>query len=331
MQDKRFEGCAVQPCASVDIHPVTSPATRTLPQVRLTGKCDRYVLSNGVEIPCLGFGTYMIPNDDEGAAAVRAALDLGFRHIDGAANYNNEDMVGRVLAESGVPRNEVFLTSKLKNTEQGYEKTLAAFDRTLADLGTDYLDLYLIHWPKVAGTEDRWEEIIADTWRAFEELYETGRVRAIGVSNFLVHHLETLERHARIMPHVDQIELNPTYQQRETVAWCEERGIQLEAWAPLGRGRLMRDEHMLALAERLGKDAGQVCVRWALQKGFITMPKSTKLARIKSNSEVFDFELSPEDMALLDSYNTDDNYTFHPDRLAEWAERVAAAHRESGV
>ena len=219
---------------SKSIYPVTTPESRALPQVELAGKCDRYVLRNGVEVPCLGFGTYMIPNDEEGAAAVRTALELGFRHIDGAANYNNEDMVGRVLAESGIPRNEVFITSKLKNTEQGYEKTLAAFDRTLADLGTDYLDLYLIHWPKVAGTEDRWEEIIAETWRAFEELYEAGRVRAIGVSNFLVHHLETLERHARIMPMVDQIELNPTYQQRETVAWCEERGIQLEAWAPLG-------------------------------------------------------------------------------------------------
>ena len=274
MQDKRFEGCAVQPCASVDIHPVTSPATRTLPQVRLTGKCDRYVLSNGVEIPCLGFGTYMIPNDDEGAAAVRAALDLGFRHIDGAANYNNEDMVGRVLAESGVPRNEVFLTSKLKNTEQGYEKTLAAFDRTLADPGYG-LPRPLPH--SLAEGRGDGRPLGRDYRRylaAFEELYEAGRVRAIGVSNFLVHHLETLERHARIMPHVDQIELNPTYQQRETVAWCEQRGIQLEAWAPLGRGRLMRDEHMLALAERLGKDAGQVCVRWALQKGFITMPKS---------------------------------------------------------
>ncbi len=316
---------------SKTVHPVISPAGRTLPPVALAGKCDRYVLANGVEIPCLGFGTYMIPNNEAGAAAVRAALDLGFRHIDGAANYNNEDMVGRVLAESGVPRNEVFLTSKLKNTEQGYEKTMAAFEKTLNDLGTDYLDLYLIHWPKVAGTEDRWEEIIADTWRAFEELYRAGRVRAIGVSNFLVHHLETIMKHAAIAPMVDQIELNPSYQQRETVRWCEEHGVQLEAWAPLGRGRLMRDEHVLAMAERLGKDAGQICVRWALQKGFVTMPKSTKMARIKLNSEVFDFELSAEDMAALDSYDADDSYTFHPDRLAEWAERIAQAYRESGV
>lgn len=290
-----------------------------------------FTLNNGITIPSIGYGTWQVENGPAAVQTVAEALRIGYRHIDTATCYGNEKSVGEAIARSGLDRRDLFVTSKVWNTDRGYDSTLKAFERSLSDLGLDYLDLYLIHWPKVAGTEDRWEEIIADTWRAFEELYKAGRVRAIGVSNFLVHHLEVLERHARIMPHVDQIELNPTYQQRETVSWCEEQGIQLEAWAPLGRGRLMRDEHMLALAERLGKDAGQVCVRWALQKGFITMPKSTKLARIKSNSEVFDFELSSEDMALLDSYNTDDNYTFHPDRLAEWAERVAAAHRESGV
>lgn len=314
-----------------NLYPVRSPKSRSLASVELTGKCDRYVLSNGVELPCLGFGTYMIPNNEEGAQAVADALRLGFRHIDTAAQYGNEDMVGRVIAESGIPRNEIFITSKLKNAEQGYESTLAAFEQTCADLGTDYVDLYLIHWPKVGGKEEIWESQIADTWRAFEELYRAGRIRAIGVSNFLVHHMEVLLAHATITPMVNQIELNPTYQQREIVAWCEERGVQLEAWAPLGRGRMFSNEQVRAMAERLGKDVGQVCVRYALQKGFVTMPKSTKMSRIKSNSEVFDFELSAEDMAYLDSLNTEDNYTFHPDRLEEWAERVAQAHRESGV
>ena len=304
---------------------------RLLPAVQLTGKCDRFVLRNGVELPCLGFGTYMIPNTEEGERAVRDAVSLGFRHIDTAAQYGNEDMVGRAVRDSGVPRSEFFITSKLKNAEQGYGSALRAFEKTCEDLGTDYLDLYLIHWPKVGGKEDAWESQISDTWRAFEELYQAGRIRAIGVSNFLVHHMETLLEHASVVPFVNQIELNPTYQQREIVSWCERHGVQLEAWAPLGRGRMFTNEDVCAMAKRLGKDVGQICVRWALQKGFVTMPKSTKASRIKSNSEVFDFELSAEDMTYLDSLNTDDNYTFHPDRLEEWAERVAQAHRESGV
>lgn len=299
--------------------------------VQLAGKCDRYVLSNGVQIPCLGFGTYMIPNDEVGQKAVADALELGFRHIDTAAQYFNEDMVGRALAASGLPRGEVFLTSKLRNADQGYESTLAAFQKTCSDLGTDYLDLYLIHWPKVGGHEGEWEQRVWDTWRAFEELYAAGKIRAIGVSNFLVHHMEVLLQKATVVPHVNQIELNPTYQQREIVAWCRERGIQLEAWAPLGRGKVLANPDIQAMAERLGKDVGQICVRWALQNGFVTMPKSTKAARIRSNSEVFDFELSDADMEQLNALNTDDNYTFHPDRLEEWAARVAQAHAESGV
>lgn len=307
------------------------PAGRLLPRVRLAGKCDRYVLANGVELPCLGFGTYMIAPDEAGERAVRSALDLGFRHIDTAAQYGNEKMVGRAIAASGVARGELFVTSKLRNDEQGYEGALSAFERSCADLGCDYLDLYLIHWPKVGGHEGEWRERVRDSWRAFEELYAAGRVRAIGVSNFLVPHLEALLEGASVAPQVDQIELNPTYQQRETVAWCRSRGVQLEAWAPLGRGRLFRSPEVVAMAERLGKDVGQVCVRWALQSGFATMPKSTRAGRIRSNSEVFDFELDAADMAVLDALDTTDGYTFHPDRLEEWAARVAQAHAESGV
>lgn len=314
----------------VDVGP-WGDAELAQPRVRLAGKCDRYVLSNGVELPCLGFGTYMIPNDETGERAVRTALDAGFRHIDTAAQYGNEDLVGRVIAESGVPRGELFVTSKLRNVDQGHDEALDAFERTCADLGTDYLDLYLIHWPKVGGHEDEWRERVWDSWRAFEELYAAGRVRAIGVSNFLVHHLEVLLERASVVPHVNQIELNPTYQQRETVAWCRAHGVQLEAWAPLGRGRIVRDERIRALAAAHGKDVAQVCVRWALQHGFVTMPKSTHEERIRSNAEVFDFELSDEEMGLLDAMNTTDNYTFHPDRLEEWAVRVAQAHAESGV
>lgn len=313
--------------------PVVTPASGAACAggVRLAGKCDRYVLSNGVELPCLGFGTYMIANDEAGQKAVSDALALGFRHIDTAAQYGNEDMVGRALADSGLPRGEVFITSKLRNVDQGYAEALEAFERSCEQLGTDYLDLYLIHWPKVGGHEHEWKERVWDSWRAFEELYAAGRVRAIGVSNFLVPHMEVLLERAHVTPHVNQIELNPTYQQREIVDWCRARGIQLEAWAPLGRGKLVANPNIQAMAERLGKDVGQVCVRWALQKGFVTTPKSTRAERIRSNSEVFDFELSADDVAVLDALNTTDNYTFHPDRLEEWAQRVAQAHAESGV
>lgn len=311
--------------------PVMSPVTRSLPHVALAGKCDRYVLSNGVEIPCLGFGTYMVPNDGVGAAAMAGALEMGFRHIDTATSYKNEDLLGRVIKDSGIPRGEIFITSKLNNPDQGYESTLSAFERSVSWLGTDYLDLYLIHWPKVASTVDCWKEQVRDTWKAFEELYRAGRIRAIGVSNFLVHHMEALLENAEIVPMVNQLELNPTYQQREIVSWCEAHGVQLEAWGPFGRGRIFSNGDVAALAARLGKDVGQVCVRYALQKGFVTMPKSTKLERIRSNCEVFDFELSPADMALLDSLQDDESYFVHPDRLGEWSERVARAHRESGV
>lgn len=304
---------------------------RALLGASLANKCDRYVLRNGVEIPCLGFGTYMIPKDEVGFRAVESAIRMGFRHIDGAAQYANEDMVGRAIAQSGIPRNEFFLTSKLRNADQGYESTLEAFERTCDDLGTDYLDLYLIHWPKVGGKEDIWEEQIADTWRAFEKLYRERRVRAIGVSNFLVHHMEVLLKDADVYPMVNQIELNPTYQQREIVSWCEANRVQLEAWAPLGRGKLIHNPRVQKMASSLGKDVGQVCVRWALQKGYVTMPKSTKPERIASNCDVFDFELNEAQMEELDALNTQDNYTFHPDRLEEWAIRVAQAHAESGV
>lgn len=311
--------------------PVHTPASRRLPAVQLAGICDRYLLSNGVEMPCLGYGTYMVPLDERGAQAIRFALDMGFRHIDTATSYKNEHVVGEVIRDSGIPRSEIFITSKLNNPDQGADATRAAFARTLSWLRTDYLDLYLIHWPRVAGWEDVWEDRIAETWQVLEELHRSGRIRAIGVSNFLVHHLEALVSRADIAPMVDQIEHNPGYQQRDTVEWCERNGVQLEAWGPLGRGRLMGHPVIRGIAERHGKDPGQVCVRYALQKGFATMPKSNRVERIRSNAGVFDFALSAEEVAALDALDTKDGYTFHPDRLDEWAERVARAHAESGV
>ncbi|QWT17415.1 aldo/keto reductase [Collinsella sp. zg1085] len=310
------------------IHTIISPSTRLLPAVQLAQACDRYILANGVQIPCLGFGTYMVPPDGEGLASITSALKLGFRHIDTAAAYGNEAIVAQALEDVGLARSDVFITSKLRNPDQGYESTFAAFERSCAALKTDYLDLYLIHWPRDPDRPDAWKNRIVETWSAFEELYQAGRIRAIGVSNFLVHHMEVLKAQANILPMVNQIELNPSYQQREIVRWCEQHGVQLEAWAPLGRSRLMHNPEICALAARYGKDPGQICVRYALQKGFVTMPKSSKLERIKSNAQVFDFELSIDDLAMLDALDDPQNYTFHPDRLPEWKERVARAHAD---
>lgn len=289
----------------------------------LKNKNDTYTLSNGVRIPCIGYGTYKTPADETGKAAVLAALQLGFRHIDTATSYHNEEMVGRAIEESGIPRESLFITSKLWNDDQGYEETLAAFERSCQWLGTDYLDLYLIHWPICPGHQENWHERIWNTWRAFEKLYADGAIRAIGVSNFLPHHLDVLAQQADIMPMVDQLELNPSYQQREAVQYCRERNIQLEAWAPLMRGKVFSNQKLNDIAARHGKDVGQICVRWSLQKGFLPLPKSVHPERVKSNAEVFDFSLSAEEMETLGAMNTTTEYTFHPDHCDEWFRKPA--------
>ncbi|MGN8819284.1 aldo/keto reductase [Atopobiaceae bacterium HCP3S3_A4] len=289
----------------------------------LKNKNDTYTLSNGVRIPCIGYGTYKTPADETGKAAVLAALQLGFRHIDTATSYHNEEMVGRAIEESGIPRESLFITSKLWNDDQGYEETLAAFERSCQWLGTDYLDLYLIHWPICPGHQENWHERIWNTWRAFEKLYADGAIRAIGVSNFLPHHLDVLAQQADIMPMVDQLELNPSYQQREAVQYCRERNIQLEAWAPLMRGKAFSNQKLNDIAACHGKDVGQICVRWSLQKGFLPLPKSVHPERVKSNAEVFDFSLSAEEMETLDAMNTTTEYTFHPDHCDEWFQKPA--------
>lgn len=286
--------------------------------IDLKDKNDTYTLSNGVRIPCIGYGTYKMPADETGKGAVLAALSLGFRHIDTATSYHNEEMVGQAVAESGISRGDLFITSKLWNDDQGYEETLAAFERSCKWLETDYLDLYLIHWPICPGYRDSWHERIWDTWRAFEKLYSDGAIRAIGVSNFLPHHLGALAQKADILPMVDQLELNPSYQQREAVQYCRERNIQLEAWAPLMRGRAFSSQQLKDIAGRQGKDIGQICVRWSLQKGFLPLPKSIHPERAKLDAEIFDFLLGDEVMAALDAMDTTTEYTFHPDYCDEW-------------
>ncbi|EAR16529.1 MULTISPECIES: aldo/keto reductase [Robiginitalea] len=262
-----------------------------------------FELNNGVQMPYLGLGVYQAEEGGEVERAVQWALEAGYRHIDTARAYGNEAGVGKALRESGVDREEVFVTSKVWNSDQGYESTLKAFDSTMDDLGLDYLDLYLVHWP----VEGKYK----DTWRALEHLYDTGRVRAIGVSNFLQHHLEDLLADAEVIPAVDQLEFHPYLVQQPLQDYCQAKKIQYEAWSPLMQGEIFKLPEMEAMADSYGKSIAQVVLRWDLQKGVVTIPKSSKKERIRANADLFDFELSEEDVAKLDAM--DRGHRFGPD------------------
>lgn len=260
---------------------------------------DCYVLNNGVKIPCIGFGTWQAPDGQTAYEAVKAALGADYRHIDTAAAYGNEESVGKAIADSGIDRKELFVTSKLWNEMHGYENTLKGFDKTLKDLGLDYLDLYLIHWPNPIKYREHWQETNAGTWKAFEELYRAGLIRAIGVSNFLPHHLEEISKTAEVAPMVNQIRLCPGETQPEVVKYCRSHNMLLEAYSPMGTGRIFEVPEMKTLAEKYGRSIAQICIRWSLQMGYLPLPKSVTPARIQENTQVFDFELSPEDVSLI--------------------------------
>ena len=249
-------------------------------------------LNNDVEIPRLGFGVYQSPRGAVTESAVREALRVGYRHIDTAQIYGNEADVGAAVRASGIPRAEVFVTTKLWNDDQGYDEARRAFDASAERIGLDYIDLYLLHWPVVRKR--------LDSWRALERLAEEGRVRAIGVSNFMVHHLEELLAHAKTPPAMNQIELSPFLQQRGVRAFCDKHGIVVEAYSPLTRGERLDDAVVARVAQRLRRTPAQVLLRWGLQHGLVVLPKSTHAHRIRENAAVFDFEISPEDMSRLD-------------------------------
>lgn len=268
-------------------------------------------LHNGVDMPWLGLGVFKVEEGSELVEAIKAAIKHGYRSIDTAAAYANESGVGQgiheALAENGLSRNDLFVTSKVWNSDQGYEETLAAFDTSLSKLGLDYLDLYLIHWP-VAGK-------YKDTWRAMEKLYKDGRVKAIGLSNFQVHHLEDLLQDAEIKPMINQVEFHPYLTQKELLTFTRKHGIQLEAWSPLMQGELLNQPVLQEIAGKHGKSVAQVILRWDLQNGVITIPKSIKEHRIIENASLFDFELTSTEMEQIDALNQDRRVGPDPDNF----------------
>jgi len=264
------------------------------------------VLNNGFEMPLLGFGTFKIEDGNQVKEAVKHALNAGYRHIDTATVYGNETGVGEGIKESDVQREEIFLVSKVWNADQGYEQTKIAFQKSLDKLQTEYLDLYLIHWPK---------ELNKETWKAIEELYSEGKIKAIGVSNFKPHHLEELMESAKILPAVNQVEFHPQFIQEETIEYCNEHNIKTIAWGPLMQGEIFKIPLMTELAQKYNKSIAQVTLRWAYQMGVATVSKSINPERIKSNLNILDFKISEEDMAKIATLNTGERIGPDPDNI----------------
>jgi len=254
-----------------------------------------FILRNQTKIPKIGFGTSMIEGE-ECVQNIKNALEVGYRHIDTAAAYKNEKEIGQAIKESGIPREEIFITSKVWKDSMGYENTMKSFNQTIKDLNLEYIDLFLIHWP---CNKDK--QINIETWKALEDLYEQGKVKAIGLSNFLKHHLQIILDNCKIKPMVDQIEYHPGLTRPETVQFCKENNIIVEAWAPLGKGKMLNNEDLVRIANKYGKSVAQLCIKWCVQNEILPLPKSSNIERMKQNLEIFDFEIYKEDMNFINN------------------------------
>ncbi|NGF77064.1 aldo/keto reductase [Fluviicola sp. SGL-29] len=273
-----------------------------------------FKLHNDIEMPAIGFGTYKLAEGKECYESVKFALENNYRHLDTAAVYENESSVGEAVRASGTPREELFITTKVWNSDRGYEATLKAFEASVSRLGLDYIDLYLVHWPANTKHFGNAKELNAETWRAMEYLYTNGKVRAIGVSNFLAHHLEELLETAMIVPMVNQIEYHPGYLQQETVDFCNRHKIIVEAWSPLGRGRVLEDAVLMRLADKYNVSTGAICLQFALQQGICVLPKSATPSRIIENYTI-NFELEPQDIEAIKKMPETGFSGLHPDEV----------------
>ncbi len=253
-------------------------------------------LNQGVQIPMLGLGTYRLTEEREVMEAIKTAIDVGYRHFDTADIYGNHRQLARAFKQIDIPRQELFITSKIWNTDHGYTNVFRVYDRILNELETEYLDLFLIHWPGLSRS-------YLDTWQAMTELWEKGRVRSIGVSNFLINHIHDLEQNFKVLPAVNQIELHPFFVDWDLVNYCTDRNIAIESWSPIAKGRVAEHPTLISIGEKYGKSAVQVTLRWHVQHGFIVFPKSASPGRIKQNFDIWDFELTPEEMNQIDSLN----------------------------
>lgn len=267
---------------------------------------DFTVLNNGVRMPRLGLGVFQVEDGEQVIDSVGHALAAGYRSIDTAAGYQNEAGVGTAIKQSGIPREELFITTKLANPDQGYESTLRAFEESRRKLDLEYIDLYLIHWPG----KDKFQE----TWKAFEKLHKDGYIRAIGVSNFKIHHLETLKQDSDTIPAVNQVEFHPLLNQQKLLQYCKSEGIQLEAWTPIMKGNLNLPV-ITELAKKHGKTPAQIVLRWDIQHEIVTIPKSVHQERIIENANIFDFSLTQEDMNRIDQMNLDQRFGPDPDKF----------------
>ena len=274
---------------------------------------DTYTLSNGVKIPCVAYGTYKA-KDENGADIISAAVEEGYRYFDTASFYETESYVAEAISRSGLPREDFFIATKLWKEEMGYEEALAACERSLKRLNTDYIDLYLIHWPKPTPDYEDWKQLDLDTWRALEKLYKEGKVRAIGVSNFLPHHLDNILENCEVKPMVDQIEYHAGYTQEATVQYCKQHGILVQAWSPISRGRIFHDVTLMELAEKYQVSVAKLALRFCIQNGIVPLPKAASRERMRENMNLFDFTISDEDMNRINTIPQVGWSGEHPDR-----------------